>query len=140
MILHWIGLGSLAWKSTSQRRRYAFSTKTKLAWSLLVSTTISSLRPLKLKFFKLLFSLYNNQTPINDWLVFNFNQNFNARNNNCHVFNNPNYKVAKKWNIRKTLHSQWQNSSHIAQLNVEKTIFKIKYKQKFLPPPDAVTS
>ena len=79
----------------------------------------------------LLHSVSNNQTPFNDWLDLNLNQNFNTRETNFRAFNRNNYKVGKN-KISERL-SVLNGKIPLEWLNLDKISYKLKCKQKFLP-------
>ena len=90
--------------------------------------------PAQFMFYKhslLLHSVYNNQTPVNDWLDLNLNQNFNLRETNFRAFNRNNYKVGKsKISERLTI---LNGKIPLQWLNLDKILYKLKCKQKILP-------
>ena len=77
-----------------------------------------------------LFKIYNNDNQSDDWIDLNFQQNFNARNDNIQIYDVSRLKVGKNLIINRL--SILNGQIKLDWLNLGLNSFKIKMKQLFM--------
>ena len=77
-----------------------------------------------------LFKIYNNDNQSDDWIDLNFQQNFNARNDNIQIYDVSRLKVGKNLMINRL--SILNGQIKLDWLNLGLNSFKIKMKQLFM--------
>ena len=77
-----------------------------------------------------LFKIYNNDNQSDDWIDLNFQQNFNARNDNIQIYDVSRLKVGKNLIINRL--SILNGLIKLDWLNLGLNSFKIKMKQLFM--------
>ena len=82
--------------------------------------------------FYFIHTLYNFETPQNEWLTLNFNQAFNQREKTFIAFNISNYKIGKTTSLANRL-TCLNREIPLDWLNYDKIKYKLLCKQKCLP-------
>ena len=77
-----------------------------------------------------LYKIYNDLSSTEDWSDMNFQQNFNARQDTCHITNTANTKVGR--NIICNRLTVLNNQIKLNWLNLSMTAFKLQAKRIFL--------
>ena len=77
-----------------------------------------------------IYKLFNSTNMSEDWLLLNFQQNFNTRNTKIQTFNVSNYKVGQ--NLLVNRFKQLNNKIDYLWFNESLNSFKIKCKKLFL--------
>ena len=81
---------------------------------------------------QLLHKLFNNQTPLLEWVDRHFKQMFTTRQTKFNAIKTGNYKIAS--NILTNRLTVKNNKIELADLNMSLDSFKCKYKQILLVP------